>query len=289
MRSVDGAIAPDVATRAATRVAAGIRLALLRLRCFANNIARLTGLTIVAVLTRLRAHVLPRFRARVLALRARVLPRLRALRIALLLIAIIATRLLLIARLLVEAVDVVAVLGGSALGPLAVIVFVIVLALRTALLVEARAALAEDAKIMVRELQIIFGQYPVALHLRVAGERLVFFVELAGVAACAIVDTIAAALPILTVGARRAATTAATAAVLSIVYQVALVLVTRGRLHHSSAPGQSRSHGCIRPYGARRSAPAEPLPRSAWTASTAADIGGPRRRPSAYARSDPVP
>ena len=52
-----------------------------------------------------------------------------------------------------------------------------------ALLLEAGAVFAEHAEIMVRELEIIFGVDAIALHLRVARQRLVFFEQLGGVAA----------------------------------------------------------------------------------------------------------
>ena len=44
---------------------------------------------------------------------------------------------------------------------------------------------------MVGELQIIFGLHAVALHLRVAGETLVFFQKLRGIAALPVVLAIA--------------------------------------------------------------------------------------------------
>ena len=72
---------------------------------------------------------------------------------------------------------------------------------------------------MLGELQPIFGLHPVALKLRVARQRLVFLKELGGVAARAVV------LPVAHIGrlvrrTRSAATAAATAAVLTIVYQM---------------------------------------------------------------------
>ena len=60
-----------------------------------------------------------------------------------------------------------------------------------ALLLEAGAAFAEDAEIMVRKLQIIFGLDAVARELRVARQALVFFQQLGGIAALAIVLAIA--------------------------------------------------------------------------------------------------
>ena len=51
------------------------------------------------------------------------------------------------------------------------------------LFLKPRTALAEHPEIMVRELQIIFGIDPIALHLRVTRQRLVFLEELGGIAA----------------------------------------------------------------------------------------------------------
>ena len=59
------------------------------------------------------------------------------------------------------------------------------------LILEARAAFAEHAEIMVRELQIIFGLDAVARELRVARHALVFFEQLGGIAALAIVLAVA--------------------------------------------------------------------------------------------------
>jgi len=70
------------------------------------------------------------------------------------------------------------------------IVFVAVATL-TLLLFEAGAALAEDAVIMVRELQIIFSLDAVAPELRVAGHALVFFQKLRGIATLTIVLAVA--------------------------------------------------------------------------------------------------
>jgi hypothetical protein len=55
----------------------------------------------------------------------------------------------------------------------------------------ARAAFGEHAEIMVGELEIIFGEDPIARLLRVARQRLVFFEQLRGIATRAIVDAIA--------------------------------------------------------------------------------------------------
>ncbi|MBB5713745.1 hypothetical protein FHS94_000564 [Sphingomonas aerophila] len=89
-------------------------------------------------------------------------------------------------------------------------------------LVEPATALVQDAKIVIGELQVIFGVDPIALHLGVAGQVLVLFVQLVGVAARPVVDPVAAIGPTgvaaltLTV---TPATTTATAAGLPIVDQ----------------------------------------------------------------------
>jgi hypothetical protein len=95
------------------------------------------------------------------------------------------------------------------------------------ILFEARAALAQHAEIMVGELQIIFGVDPVALHLRVAREILVFLEQLRGIATGPVVDAVAViALIPATAGTLLLLTaTAATAAVcLTIVHQGLSVL-----------------------------------------------------------------
>jgi hypothetical protein len=64
---------------------------------------------------------------------------------------------------------------------------------RTALLlvVEPRAVLGQDAEVMIRILQIIFGLYPIAGELRIARHALVFLEQLGGIAALAIVLAVA--------------------------------------------------------------------------------------------------
>jgi hypothetical protein len=100
---------------------------------------------------------------------------------------------------------------------LAVIVLIEVLAALTPLVLEARPALAQHAKIMVCELEEVFGLDPVARKLRVPRHALVLFEQLSGVAALAIVLAVARLsaeiLPPL-------APTAAPAAALSIVDQI---------------------------------------------------------------------
>jgi hypothetical protein len=88
-----------------------------------------------------------------------------------------------------------------------------------ALLLEAGAVLVEDPEIMLGELQPIFGLHAVALKLRIAGERLVLLQELRRVAARAGVLAVADVRRLVR-RTRSAATAAATAAVLTIVYQM---------------------------------------------------------------------
>jgi hypothetical protein len=95
---------------------------------------------------------------------------------------------------------------------------------RRALLVETAAALAQHAEIMIRELQIIFGVDAIALRLRVAREALIFFEQLGGIAAGAVVDAIATILAAGLTIARLLTATAATTAVLTIIYQLGLIL-----------------------------------------------------------------
>lgn len=92
---------------------------------------------------------------------------------------------------LVTAVLVVILVGGVAILVLSAIVAAVVSA-RT-VLVEARAIFVEDAVVMIRELQIIFGLHAIARELRIARHRLVLFVQLRRVAPCPCFGTIAAA------------------------------------------------------------------------------------------------
>lgn len=108
-----------------------------------------------------------------------------------------------------------------------VVTIELVVATRT-LLLEARTVLVEDAIIMIGELQIIFGHHPIALRLGIARERLVFLMQLAGIAPRAIVDAITAtAAGTIGTGAATATSTATTttAVVLTIVNQRLNVLV----------------------------------------------------------------
>jgi hypothetical protein len=104
------------------------------------------------------------------------------------------------------------------------IVFVhFVVALATRILVfEAGAAFAQDAEIMVRELQEIFGLDAVARELGVARHALVFLEQLGGIAALAIV--LAVARLSAEISAAALSSTAAPAAALTIVDQMSTSL-----------------------------------------------------------------
>jgi hypothetical protein len=107
----------------------------------------------------------------------------------------------------------------------AVLVLVAIVTLARALILEAGAVLVENAIIMVRELQIIFGLDAIPGQLGVAGQRLVFLQQLGGIAPRPVVLAIAR---IGTAARRtRSAATAATATVLTIVDQTN-ILVTGG-------------------------------------------------------------
>lgn len=86
-------------------------------------------------------------------------------------------------------------------------------------LFEARARLAQDAEIMVRELEVIFDVDAVALHLRVARKVLVLLVQLARVAARTAVDAIAGVATAL------ATTTAAALALTATTTAAAIIIV----------------------------------------------------------------
>lgn len=89
---------------------------------------------------------------------------------------------------------------------------------------KARARFGEHAEIMIGKLQIIFGVDPIALHLGVAGKRLVFLEQLGRIAACPIIDAIAVfgTTPGIATTLRALPATTATAAGLTIVDQVLL-------------------------------------------------------------------
>jgi hypothetical protein len=86
------------------------------------------------------------------------------------------------------------------------------------LILEAGAALAQDAEIMVRELEIIFGLDAVSRKLGVARHALVFFEQLGRIAALAIV--LAVARLSTEIPASALSSTAAPAAALTIIDQM---------------------------------------------------------------------
>ena len=92
----------------------------------------------------------------------------------------------------------------------------LLLRLRLALF-EAGAGFAQDAEIMVRELEVIFDVDAVALLLRVAREVLVLLVQLARVAARAAVDAVAGIATTLAAAAATLALTATTTAAAIII------------------------------------------------------------------------
>jgi hypothetical protein len=105
------------------------------------------------------------------------------------------------------------------------IVTIVLIRASAVLLVKARTILAQHAKIVIRELEIIFAHHAIALHLGVAGQRLVFLEELVGVSTRAIVDPVTAIIArIRTIRAGPASATTA-AVVLTIINQRPDVLV----------------------------------------------------------------
>jgi hypothetical protein len=116
--------------------------------------------------------------------------------------------------------------AGDGLAVVVIILLVLVerLAVLATRLLEARARLGEHTEIMIRELEVIFGVHPIALHLRIAGEILVFLEQLRGIATCATVDAVAVILTtrVTTLRALLLPATAATAAGLTIVDQLLL-------------------------------------------------------------------
>jgi len=103
---------------------------------------------------------------------------------------------------------------------LLVAVVIDILAAGAALLFEAGAALAENAVIMIRILQIIFGLDAVAAELRVSRHALVFFQELRSIATLTIVLAVAVRPSTEILGPLTPA--AAAAATLSIIDQMLL-------------------------------------------------------------------
>ena len=125
-------------------------------------------------------------------------------------VVIIATALLLLLAL--------ALVGGLEHFLVAVLGIVVVALATRILLLEPGPALAQDAEIMVRELQIILGLHAVAGQLGVARHALVLFEQLRGVAALAIVLPVARLATAHSLGPLPAA--AAPAAALTIIDQM---------------------------------------------------------------------
>ena len=100
----------------------------------------------------------------------------------------------------------------------------IVLAAPGLIFLKARPRFGKHAEIMISELQIIFGVDPVALHLGVARQRLVFLEQLGRIAARPIINAIAVfgTTPRIATTLRALPATTATAAGLTIVDQVLL-------------------------------------------------------------------
>ncbi len=107
------------------------------------------------------------------------------------------------------------ILGGNRF--VAALVIVLVAAATLILLLEARAAIFEHAEIMIRELKVIFGLHAITGKLHVARQCLIFFEQLGGIAALAVVLAIAIRTTGHTLGTLSTAT--ATAAALTIVDQ----------------------------------------------------------------------
>ncbi len=144
--------------------------------------------------------------------------------------ALVAARTEFAAGLLLAALLLLGVAGAAFAGLLLLLVLIVVIIViglvvaLAAMLVEAAAALAQNPEIMIRILQIGLGQHPIALHLGVAGEAFIFFVELGGIAALAIVLAIAGAgIHAARRAACAAAAAAAPAAALSIIDQAKIL------------------------------------------------------------------
>src|SRR5205085_8978232 len=121
-----------------------------------------------------------------------------------------------------------------------------------------RAAFVENAEIMVGELEKIFGLDAVALHLRVAGQTLILFQQLGGIAALPVVLAIARTRIVAARRSTAAAAAAASATALTIVDQTKIL--TKG--------GYSSPH------------PAGPFPASfTCTTRSARRRGNPRLQP----------
>ena len=134
--------------------------------------------------------------------------------------------------LLVAVVVVVRLIVGT--GRFLVAVAIILVA-RAALILflEARATVFQHAEIMIGELEVIFGLHAVAGELHVARERLIFFEQLCGIAALAIVLAIAIRTTGHTLGTLSTAT--ATAAALAIIDQESCSLSHRAPATEANA------------------------------------------------------
>jgi hypothetical protein len=139
-----------------------------------------------------------------------------------------------------------------------VILVAVIVAALAALLIKPRAALAEDAIIMVGILEVIFGLHPVAGELRIARHALVFFQKLGGVAALAIVLAIAIR-PAGNVTRRLSSTTAAAVALLSIVDQILILMPQAPDLPGPDTASTEAADLLSRRAAAWRLAPAAPV------------------------------
>ncbi len=122
----------------------------------------------------------------ILALGTIVALRAFAARFAVLTIAVAARR----GALVLAVVIVVRLIVGAGHLLVAIAIFFITRA-ALILFLKARAAILEDAEIMIRELEIIFGLNTIPGELHVARQCLVFLKQLGGIAALAIVLTVA--------------------------------------------------------------------------------------------------
>ncbi|MDF2494033.1 MAG: hypothetical protein K0S66_967 [Sphingomonas sp.] len=100
--------------------------------------------------------------------------------------ATLATTIVLVAAALLVRTDRIALVAI-----ILVAVEIVLRAAFTIIIVVSATLVGEDAKIMVGELEVIFGVYPIALALRVRRHVLVLFVQLTGIAARTAVDPIA--------------------------------------------------------------------------------------------------
>jgi hypothetical protein len=160
----------------------------------------------------------------------------------------------------VALVAVVALVAAVGAALVLILVVLVELAALRPLLFEAGAVLVQHAIIMLGVLEIIFGLDAVALHLRVASHRLVFFKQLSGIAAVPGLLAVAGTWPaaLLTTAATAAAAAAtASAAALTIVDQPKILVKKMVGLLCSTGqalPGRNS----VRPPagGSRNAAPA---------------------------------